>query len=297
MKALDGMVAVVTGGTSGIGFHTATALARLGASTTITGRDEARGNQAAERIRTEVPGARVRFEAHDAATIAGNRALAGRLERQGGRIDILVNNVGGLYAKRWTTAEGHEATLAMNVLGPAALTHALAPQLWASPAARVVNLASSAHSMWRRDPFDDVQSERSYVGMIAYGRAKLLNILWSRELAARWAGRPVTVTAVNPGMAWTNMTAAMDPGMFPWWMRFAWPILRRSQQGASPEAAARSSIVAAVGDELPSKSGLYVEKDGSPAAPSARARSESLAAKTWTWLAEIGATGREQDAA
>jgi len=290
MASLDDRVAVVTGGTSGIGFHTATALARLGASTTITGRDAARGRDAAERIRAAVPGALVRFEEHDASTLVGNRALAERLAGELPRVDVLVNNVGGLYGKRWTTSEGQEATLAMNVLGPATLTDALAPLLDASPSARVVNLASSAHAMWRRDPFEDLQSERSYVGMIAYARAKLLNILWTRALASRWADGPITVIAVNPGMAWTNMTEAMAPGIFPWWMRLAWPILRRAQQGASPESAARSSIVAAVGDGIPSATGLYLEKDGVPARPSTRAGDAALAERTWSWLVASGAT-------
>jgi NAD(P)-dependent dehydrogenase (short-subunit alcohol dehydrogenase family) len=289
MSKLAGRFALITGGTSGIGFETARALAQLGAATTITGRDERRGVDAVARIRADAPGAEVRFEVHEASTLAGNHALAKRLAGQLERLDLLVNNVGGLYAKRWTTGDGHEATLAMNVLGPAALTESLAPLLLRSAAPRVVNLASSAHKMWRRDPFDDLASERSYVGMLAYGRAKLLNLLWTRALAAHWAATPVIVTAVNPGMAWTSMTEAMDPTLFPLWMRIAWPLLRRAQRRAPAASAATSTLVAAVGEAMPRASGLYLEKDGTVSTPSARARSVELADRTWVWLSESGA--------
>lgn len=109
--------------------------------------------------------------------------LADKFQADETRLDVLVNKVGSLYADRWAAPDGYEATLAMNVVGPFALTLALLPMLRATPGARVVNLASSAHTKWQQDPFEDLQAKRSDLGMRIYARAKPLNILWNRQLA------------------------------------------------------------------------------------------------------------------
>jgi NAD(P)-dependent dehydrogenase (short-subunit alcohol dehydrogenase family) len=144
-----GRTALVTGGTSGIGYYTASGLARLGAVVYITGRDVSRGQEAQSRLRRAAGHEGVHFICADASTVGGNQQLARRILAEMDQLHILVNNVGGLYNDRWETGDGYEATLAMNLVGPFALTEALLPVLRQSAPARIVNVASQGYSMWK----------------------------------------------------------------------------------------------------------------------------------------------------
>lgn len=187
--------AVVTGGTSGIGLGIATALAARGARVTLVGRDPAKGAEAAGRIGAA-------FEAADMSSLASVRDLADRLPP----VDVLVNNAGGSFADRQVTAEGHERTLALNLLAPFALTERLRPRLPAG--ARVVNLATRLPGSAKID-VGDLQSTKRYNGMSAYTAMKVGVLLWTRELARQG----VTANAVHPGIVLgTNFGA--DNGVF-----------------------------------------------------------------------------------
>jgi NAD(P)-dependent dehydrogenase (short-subunit alcohol dehydrogenase family) len=125
----------------------------------------------------------VEFIQADHSTVGGNELLAEQLREAVTALDVLVNNVGGLYATRWETADGYEATLAMDVVGPFALTRALLPLVEARAPARCVNVVSAAFQMWKQDPFEDVQSRERYVSGDVYAHAKLLKVLLSLALA------------------------------------------------------------------------------------------------------------------
>ncbi|HEV3052761.1 MAG TPA: SDR family NAD(P)-dependent oxidoreductase, partial [Longimicrobium sp.] len=129
---LDGKVALVTGGTGGIGRETALGLARLGATVVVVGRDAARGEAAVEAIRRESGNDDVRLMTADLSSLDEVRGLAARFAAAHDRLDILVNNAAGMYAERGETADGFERTLAMTHLSPALLTHLLLPLLRAS---------------------------------------------------------------------------------------------------------------------------------------------------------------------
>ena len=279
--SLVGKTALVTGGTSGIGYHTAIALARLGAVVYITGRDASRGQDAAGRLRAAAGHDGVHFVRADHSTVGGNQELARRLLAEAGRLDILVNNVGGLYNDRRTTADGYEATVAMNFVGPFALTGSLLPALRRSVPARVVNVTSAAHEMWKDDPFTDVHSEAAYLGLHAYARSKLLNLMWTLALARRLENSEITVNATNPGMAWTSMTAGIERRAMTGFARMLWPLFRWIQRQGSPEKAASSSIFLASSPAVAGVTGTYIESDLRRKDPAPAARDRSNQEKAW----------------
>lgn len=198
-RSLAGRVAVVTGGTSGIGREVAVGLATRGAKTVIVGRGKDRANRIALEI-AEVSGNReVESVGVTDLGLRVDTEAAGRelLERYP-RIHILVNNAGALYLRRETTSEGLERTFALNVLSPFLLTSLLAPRLVESAPARVVNVSSDAHR-GRSVDLTDLQGVSHYAGYEAYGRSKLELLLLTREFARRLEGTGVVVNAVHPG--------------------------------------------------------------------------------------------------
>ena len=278
---MEGKTVLVTGATSGIGFYTARDLASRGARVIVTGRDVRRGREAARSLRQQVGDGRVEFLPADHSTVGGNRELAERIRGREDRLDGLVNNVGGFYNDRVETEDGYEATLAMNLVGPFALTEALLPILAASAPARVVNAASAAHAMWRGDPLADIRSGGSYLGLRAYARAKLLNLLWTFALARRMGGSGVVANATNPGTAWTTGTRGIAPRGMPAMQRFLWPIFRRVQQSGSAEKAARSPAFLMGSSEVAGVTGAYYESNAKPKRPSALALDRHEQERAW----------------
>jgi NAD(P)-dependent dehydrogenase (short-subunit alcohol dehydrogenase family) len=251
---------LVTGATAGIGFAIAAGLARLGHTLFVTGRDEERGRRAADELRGQQRGGEVRFLRADHSSVGGNLELAETLVEQVERLDVLVNNVGGIYSERWETADGYEGTLAMNFVGSAALTRALLP-LIRPRGGRCVNVVSSAFAMFDGDPFADLHSRESYVGIDAYARAKLLNVLWAQALAEQEP--QLGVYLVNPGMAWTPSIAHLERKAVPAW-RLVWPLVRLFQRRASPAKAATAPIRLASAADLPEPSGTYYNEKARP---------------------------------
>jgi NAD(P)-dependent dehydrogenase (short-subunit alcohol dehydrogenase family) len=256
---LDGTIVLVTGGTDGIGLHTAAGLAALGARVIVTGRDHGRGAGAVAQIHARTGREQVSFIQVDHLTVGGNQLLAEQLRDSLDRLDILVNNVGRVFPARQETADGYEATLALCFAGPVALTEAVLPLLTQGRGARVVNMSSSAYKMWHRDPFDDIQSERSYVGIQTHAHAKLLNLIWTFALAERLKEHRVSVNAANPGAAWTPGTAQLTPEAVPAW-KYIWPVVRFFQRRGSPAKAAHTPLWLAASGEAAAITGTYVEK-------------------------------------
>ena len=259
LRTLAGKTALITGGTGGIGLHTARGLAALGASVIITGRDPKQGAKAATQIRAHAGHDQVSFLQADHATVGANHDLAGQLCGSVEGLDLLVNNVGRVFPARQETADGYEATLALCFAGPAALTESLLPLLTRRPGARVVNMSSSAYKMWHHGPFDDIQSQRAYVGIQAHAHAKLLNLIWTFALARQFRPQKVAVNATNPGAAWTPGTAQLTPEAVPAW-KYVWPVVRFFQRRGSAAKAARSPLWLAASSEADELTGTYVEK-------------------------------------
>jgi retinol dehydrogenase-12 len=258
MTSIGDQTVLITGATSGIGYHTALHLAREGAEVLITGRDQSTGESATASLREQAGHDRIHFHPADHSTIDGNRRLADQIAMGTPRLDVLINNVGQVFSTRQETADGYEATLALCFLGPYTLTNNLLETLRGNPQPRIVNVVSSAYKMWHGDPFDDIQSRERYVAIRAHARAKLLNLIWTFALAEQ-LGDGAAVNATNPGMAWTNGTAALTRQAVPAW-RYIWPLVRFFQRRASPEKASGTPAWLAGSPETAKLTGVYVEK-------------------------------------
>jgi len=196
---MKGRVAVVTGGTSGIGLEIVRGLAIRGAHTVVVGRGAERVARIAEEVRARTGNPDIEgVSVADLSVRSSWPALARELDRHLPAIHVLIHNAGAMYVRRETTVDGFERTFALNVLAPLALTAFLQDRLRSSAPARVVNVASAAHQGNSLD-LDDLQSAGGYSGFRVYGRSKLELILLSRELARRFAGTGVTVNALHPG--------------------------------------------------------------------------------------------------
>ncbi len=216
---LTGKLAVVTGANSGTGFETARALARAGAEVVLAVRSPERGEAARARILKETPGAAVRVEALDLASLASVEVFARRMLGEGRAIDILVNNAGIMaLPTRQETADGFEAQIGTNFLGHFALTGRLLPLLSAGKA-RVVQLASLAHRRGRLR-LGKLNFETGYRPWAAYEQSKLAMLVFAIELQRRSEanGWGLTSVAAHPGLARTALivNGPMGQGGLKW---------------------------------------------------------------------------------
>jgi len=197
----DGRVAVVTGANTGLGFETARRLAERGASVVLAVRDVAKGKQAAARMNGDVS-----VRELDLTSLASVRAAASGLRATHSRIDLLINNAGVMYTPKQTTRDGFEMQFGTNHLGHFALTGLLLDLLLPVPGSRVVTVSSTGHRIRAAIHFDDLQWERSYGRVAAYGQSKLANLMFTYELQRRLAAHGTTVAvAAHPGISNTEL--------------------------------------------------------------------------------------------
>jgi NAD(P)-dependent dehydrogenase (short-subunit alcohol dehydrogenase family) len=276
---MAGKVALITGGTGGIGKATAIGLATMGARVGITGRDLARAERAASDIRTASANPAVDAFAADMSSQAEVRRLAVAVLDAYPRLDVLVNNVGGFWAHRHATADGLERTFALNHLASFLLTNLLLDRLKTSAPARVVTVSSGAQSMGRID-FDNLQGARNYSGQRAYNQSKLANIMFTNELAHRLEGTGVTANSVHPGVVRTNFGAEDQAWFFTVISRVARPLLKTPAQGA------QTSIYLAASPEVDGVSGRFFV-NRMPKTPNRVADDTKMTARLWDVSADL----------
>ncbi len=247
---MSGKTVLVTGGTGGIGKATAAGVAGLGARVGIVGRDRQRAELAAADIRRGTEASVVDLFVADMSSQAEVRRLAAEVLDRYPRLDVLVNNVGGFWSHRHSTADGLEHTFAVNHLGPFLLTNLLLDRLKASAPARVVTVSSGAQAMGRLD-FDDLQGERSYSGQRAYSQSKLANVMFTYELARRLEGTGVTATVLHPGVVRTRF-GTEDPRRLD---RLLVPVARLFMK--TPEQGAATPVYLASSPEVEGVTGAY----------------------------------------
>ncbi|HET6417031.1 MAG TPA: oxidoreductase [Polyangiales bacterium] len=206
---LSGRVVIITGANSGIGYEAALALAKRKAEITLACRSEEKARAAVDRIRAEVPSARLKIIPLDLSDLASVRAFAERFREEQSQLHALVNNAGVMALPRRLTVDGFEMQFGTNHLGHFALTGQLLDLLLATPASRVVNVSSIAHK-FGKIRFHDLQGEKRYSKWAAYGQSKLANLLFTHELDRRLkeTGHETISVACHPGWASTNLQEA-----------------------------------------------------------------------------------------
>jgi retinol dehydrogenase 12 len=279
VRIMSGTTCLVTGATSGIGQETALRLAVLGARVIVVARDAGRGEMAAEKIRRRVQHAQVETMTADLSSLAQVRRLAGQVQARCDRLDVLVNNAAVISTRWQLTPDGLETTFATNHLGPFLLTSMLGELLERSAPARVVTVSSAAHRQVRTIPWDDLARGTQAAQGQAYPLSKLLNVLFTLELARRLAGTGVTANCLHPGFVRTALGRDVT-GVLGAAVRLA----LRFRPG--PATGAKTSVYLASSPEVAGVTGGYFVKCRH-AQPSALARDTQAAARLWTLSEEL----------
>jgi len=293
---MKGKTVVITGATSGIGQVAAETLACMGARIIQIARDRCRAQDALNRLREFAPGAAHAVFYADLARISEMKRVAAEIAAATPRIDVLINNAGAMFEHRQVTEDGLELTFALNHVAYFVLTDALRERLAASAPARVVNTASDAHQSFTLE-FDDLQSERGYRGgwwewvrhggppFKVYGRSKLCNILFTRELAHRLAGTGVTANCYHPGFV-ASRFGSETAGLLSFGIRVG------KRFALTPKEGADTLIYLASAPELADVTGEYFHKR-KPIAPSRAAQDDAAARRLWEETARlVRQTGR-----
>jgi len=276
---------VITGGSDGIGLECASqvAAAEPDCRVVIVGRSPDRTAVAVGRIKSESPSCRVDSLLCDLGDQHAVRRLAEDLLETCERIDVLVNNAGTVFSRRTETADGIEATFAINHLGGFLLTALLLDRLVESAPARVVFTSSEAHYSATLD-LDDLGFAHGYSIMKAYARSKLANVLTARTLAHRLEGTGVTVTALHPGAIATNIWSGA-----PWFAQPVLAVLKRWRM-ESPEVGGSRLAYLATSPDLEGQTGGYYHRNRLRE-PSELARDDVLAGRLFDASARL--TGLE----
>jgi NAD(P)-dependent dehydrogenase (short-subunit alcohol dehydrogenase family) len=226
-EALAGKVALVTGAGSGLGQATALGLARLGATVHLLVRDPAKGSAAADAIRAAVPQAEVHVQLCDVGDLSAVRRFAEAFTREVSRLDVLVHNAGTMPPERTESADGHELTVAVHVLGPVLMTELLRPVL-AGRDARVVLVSSGGMYTQRLPAADPEYRLGEYRGAVAYARSKRMQVALAPLLQDRWRADGIGVHVMHPGWAATpGVTSSL-----PTFAKLTKPVLRDAEAGA-----------------------------------------------------------------
>ena len=278
VNSLKGKTILVTGATNGIGLVTARELSRMGAQVTIVGRNAEKCALVARQMEA-LAGNPVEFIVADLSVLDGIIHAAMTFKENHTHLHVLVNNAGGMFTKRVLTTDGYEYTFALNHLSYFLLTNLLLDMLKASAPARIINISSNAHENAKID-FENLQGEKRYVGLGAYGQSKLANLLFTYEVARRLDGTGVTANAVHPGVVATGFARNNGPvyNIGTW---IAGQLFFRK-----PERGAQTSIYLACSTEVEGISGKYFV-DCKPVDSNPQSHDRAAAEKLWQVSLEL----------
>ncbi len=251
---IQGKTILITGATNGIGEAAALELAQMGAQVVIVGRNRARAETVVSEIREKSGNPQVDMLLADLSSMNEVRRLAQDFKQKYTRLDVLVNNAGATFSRRQESVDGFEKTFALNHLSYFLLTNLLLDRLKASAPARIVSVSSDAQQMNVLD-FDDLQGERKYnmMGFRAYAQSKLMNIMFTYELARRLNGTGVTANVLHPGFVATGF-GTNNGGLMRLGMHVAHWFALTPKQGAD------TVVYLASSPEVEGVSGKYFER-------------------------------------
>jgi NAD(P)-dependent dehydrogenase (short-subunit alcohol dehydrogenase family) len=283
-----GRVAVITGANTGLGYETALALADHGAQVVLAVRNLDKGKDAAARITAQSPGAEVALQELDLTSLESIRAAAEQLRSDHDRIDLLINNAGVMYTPRSTTKDGFELQFGTNHLGHFAFTGLLLDRLLPVAGSRVVTVSSVGHRIRADIHFDDLQWERRYNRVAAYGQAKLANLLFTYELQRRLAPGGTTIAvAAHPGFSDTELMRNMPAPLVSAFERIAPLVAQDPAMGALPSLRAATDP-AVVGGQYFGPDG-FAQSRGYPkvVASSKKSHDEDVQRRLWAVSEEL----------
>jgi len=283
-----GRVAIITGANTGLGYDTAAVLAAKGAHVVLAVRNLDKGNDAAARITAESPGADVALQQLDLSSLDSVRVAADALRSAYPRIDLLINNAGVMWTPKQTTADGFELQFGTNHLGHFALTGLVLDHLLPVEGSRVVTVSSLGHRIRAAIHFDDLQWERSYNRVAAYGQSKLANLMFTYELQRRLAPKNTTIAvAAHPGGSDTELARNIPAVLRPAEAVLGPLLFQNAAMGALP------TLRAAADPEV--RGGQYYGPDGfgqtrgypKLVGSSAQSHDEKLQQRLWTVSEEL----------
>ncbi|MFC8536640.1 SDR family NAD(P)-dependent oxidoreductase [Streptomyces sp. NPDC057249] len=264
--AVEGKTVLVTGGTGGIGKETARQLAALGASVILVGRDKYHADAAVADLRRTSGNDDVTAITADMSRLGDVRRLAQETSGRTGGVNVLINNAGATRSHREVTEDGIETAFAVNVVAPFCLTHWLMPALTSSGQARVINITGGIPR--GQIDLDNLQGEKSYVGLSFYSQTKLAQMAMSYRFAQELATSPVTLNVAYPGHAYTSMNKNLTVGTYPPLARPIVPLLRLAMPVVYGRRAllraTRSSVHLASSPEERTTNGAYFNSRAQP---------------------------------
>jgi NAD(P)-dependent dehydrogenase (short-subunit alcohol dehydrogenase family) len=272
-ETMQGKTVVITGGTSGIGEVAAVALAEKGARIVLVARDAARAEATLQKLAVANPAVTHALHIADLFSLYETKRVAAEIAAAEPRIDVLINNAGAFFEERETTIDGLEQSFALNHMAYFIITNGLLERLKATPGARIISTASDAHKMARLD-LDDLQSEKNFNGFRTYGTTKLMNILFTRQLAKRLEGTGASAYCLHPGFVATRFADNNDG-----FMGKIFSLLKRIW-AISPEKGARTITYLASTSQALGKPGSYWYKCRK-VTPTRAARNDADAARLW----------------
>jgi retinol dehydrogenase 12 len=272
---------VITGATDGIGKVTARELGAADTSIWIVGRNPGKTESVVRELSAAKPAAKYQGLVGDLSRPGEVRRVAQELADRLPHLDVLLNNAGAFFSSLQRTPEGFEQTFALNHLNYFVFTHHLLPLLRSAPRGRVVSVASEAHRQAKLD-FESLNGERGYRGWQAYGRSKLCNILFTRELAKRLAGSSVTANSLHPGFV-ASKFGHNNPGVGTGLLKMLQKLIAIDE-----DSGAKTSVYLANAPEVSGVSGEYFDKCR-PRRPSAAALDDGSATRLWTVSEQIAA--------
>ncbi len=284
-----GRVAVITGANTGLGYETAAALAAKGAHVVLAVRNLEKGKDAAALIAKRSPGADVALQELDLTSLESIHAAADQLRSDHDHIDLLINNAGVMWTPKSTTQDGFELQFGTNHLGHFALTGLLLDRLLPVAGSRVVTVSSLGHRIRADIHFDDLQWERSYSRVGAYGQSKLANLLFTYELQRRLAPHGTTIaTAAHPGGSRTELTRNLPP-LLARVTAVVEPLFQAADMGALPTLRAATDP-GVLGGQYYGPDG-FAEQRGYPKVVSSSAKSHDAEAQKRLWAVSEELTG------